>query len=113
MIRLIYDGSFHGFLTCVIECYERKADNGAIVREVLFQPLLDEEVLKINSDPVKAQRVWLGLKRKLSPESLNNLYKTFLSEQPDMERNVLDFIRNAFQNPESAEKDFSNRARAF
>lgn len=110
MIRLIYDGSFHGFLTCVFECYERKAENAMIVREALFQPLLDEHVLKINSDPVKAQRVWLGLRRKLSPESLNNLYKTFLAEQPDMERNVLDFIRNVFQNPESAEKDFSNRA---
>lgn len=109
MIRLIYDGSFEGFLTCVFELYERKLDTGRIVRESLYQPMLAEEILNITADKTKADRVWLGLKRKVSEETLSNIYKTFLSEKPDMEDQVLGFIRYALKNAE-AEKDFSNQA---
>lgn len=110
MTRLIYDGSFEGFLTCVFEIYERRLQLADIVRTSLFQPLLEEEVFRIAAEANKAERVWSGLKRKTSPESRNDVFKTFLSELPDMERHLLEFIRNAFQSPESVEKDFSNRA---
>ncbi|HMV08110.1 MAG TPA: TIGR03915 family putative DNA repair protein [Cyclobacteriaceae bacterium] len=110
MTRLVYDGSFEGFLTCVFEIYERRLQLAEIVRATLFQPLLEEEVLRIAAAANKAERVWSGLKRKISRESRNDVFKTFLSELPDMERHLLEFIGNAFQSPESVEKDFSNRA---
>lgn len=109
MTRLIYDGSFEGFLTCVFELYERKCETGRIVRESLYQPMLEEQVLNVSADAVKSNRVWSGLKRNVSKETLNNIYKTFLCEQPEMEDNVLAFIRYAFKNPK-AEKDFGNKA---
>lgn len=109
MIRLIYDGSFNGFLTCVFELYERRLDSGRIVRSEHYQPMLEEEILTIEADCAKSKRVWSGLKKKISGESLNNIYKSFLSEQADMEDNVLGFIRYAFKSAE-AEKDFSNKS---
>ncbi len=109
MIRLIYDGSFDGFLTSVFELYERTLDSGRIVRSLLYQPLLEEEILHVETDPAKAKRVWSGLKKKISGESLNNIYKTFLSEKADMEDHVLGFIRYAFKSA-AAEKDFSNKS---
>lgn len=109
MMRLVYDGSFEGFLTCVFELYERKLETGRIVREALYQPMLDEQVMEVTVDSKKADRVWLGLKRKVSTETLNNIYKTFLSERVGMEEHALTFIRYAFKNAE-AEKDFSNQS---
>lgn len=109
MMRLIYDGSFEGFLTCVFELYERKSDSGRIVRDRLYQPMLEEESLNIATDSAKSKRVWSGLKKRVSAQALDQIYKTFLSEQPELEDNVLGFIRYALKNPE-AEKDFSNKA---
>lgn len=110
MTRLIYDGSFEGFLTGVFELYDQKFQSTELVRNTLFQPLLEEKIIHVHADAQKAERVWSGLKRKISTESLNNVFKTFLSEQPDMERHLLEFIRNAFQSPGPVEKDFGNRS---
>lgn len=110
MTRLIYDGSFEGFLTGVFELYDQKLQSTELVRGTLFQPLLEEKIIHVHADAPKAERVWSGLKRKISTESLNNVFKTFLSEQPDMERHLLEFIRNTFQSPGPVEKDFGNRS---
>jgi probable DNA metabolism protein len=110
MMRLIYDGSFEGFLTCVFEVYERKSETGTIVRNNLYQPLLEEEVITIDADSAKANRVWAGLKKKTSTDKLNQFYKAFLSEREDMEDNLLGFIRYVFGSTEIVEKDFSNKS---
>ena len=110
MIRLIYDGGFEGFLTCVFELYERKSEAGRIVRSNLHQPLLEEEIINIAANSIKANRVWSGLKKKTSTEKLNQFYKAFLSERKDMEDNLLSFIRYVFSSVESVENDFSNKS---
>jgi probable DNA metabolism protein len=110
MIRLIYDGSFEGFLTCVFELYERKSEAGRIVRSNLYQPLLEEEVITITADATKANRVWSGLNKKTSTDKLIQFYKAFLSERVDMEDNLLGFIRYVFNSSVCVEKDYSNKS---
>lgn len=110
MTRLVYDSGFDGFLTAVFEVYERKLRDVEIVRESLYQPGLTGIRLDVTSDPEKAERVWKGLERKLSVEKRNELYKTFLSERPDTERILWQFIRLVFQSVEPVEQNFSNPA---
>ncbi len=110
MIRLIYNGSFEGFLTCVFELYERRAESGRIVRSKLYQPMLNEQILEIQADSTKANRVWSGLKRKVSTEKVNQFYKSFLSEREDMEDNLLGFIQYVLSAKESVEKDYSHKS---
>jgi len=108
MTRLIYDSGFVGFLTAVFEVYERKLNDAQIIREHFYQPQLNEVKLTILSDSEKAERVWKGLKLKLSAEKRNEVYKAFLSEQPDMESILLQFIRSVFQSTGSIEQNYSN-----
>lgn len=110
MTQLVYDSGFEGFLTAVFEVYERKLNDVQIVRQTLYQPQLNEIRLDIISDSEKAERVWKGLKSKLSADKRNEVYKTFLSERSDMENILLHFIRSAFQSSESIEKNYSNSA---
>lgn len=110
MTQLVYDSGFEGFLTAVFEVYERKLDDVRIIRESHYQPQLNEVRLDIISDSEKAERVWKGLKIKLSVAKRDEVYKTFLSERADVESILLRFIRLAFQSAESSEKNYSDSA---
>lgn len=107
--QLVYDGTFNGFLTAVFECYERKLTNAEVIRTSSYQPALDAVRLDVHTDEVKAQRVWTGLKRRLSVTKRNEVFKTFLSELPEMERLLSHFIKLVFSGSANAEDDFSNR----
>jgi probable DNA metabolism protein len=109
-VLLIYDGSFEGFLTAVFEVYERKIICAKIIREKLYQPDLSEEIITIVGDSLKSDRLWNGLKKKISMEKSNDIFKTFLSEQTDIEDVLLTFIRYVFSNDSNVEKDYGNRA---
>lgn len=106
--HLIYDGSFDGFLTCVFERYERKLNAVEIVRPHFYQPTLDCSSLEIPSDHSKSQRVWTGLKNRLSVRKRNEFYKAFLSELPEMERVLTSFVVYVFSSGQSVVDDLGH-----
>lgn len=110
MTRFVYDSGFDGFLSAVFEAYERKLHDVEIVSVKHDQPKLNETRVDVVADSEKAERVWRGLKSKLSAEKRNEVYKTFLSERPDADRILFQFIRSVFNSSESIEKDYSNAA---
>lgn len=110
MTQLVYDGGFEGFLTAVFELYERKIMDARIVRKENYQPELTAAYLEIIPDQKKAERVWNGLKQKISVTKRNEVYKCFLSELPEMEGILMMFIRHVFDSKHSVEKDYSNKS---
>jgi len=110
MTQLVYDGSFEGLLTAIFELYERKIGDACLVRDKNYQPQLIASRLDIISDQKKAERVWNGLKQRLSVDKRNEVYQCFLSELPEMEDILVSFIRHVFDNKHSVEKDYSHKS---
>src|SRR5690554_4459137 len=105
---LLYDGTFDGFLTCVFDVFNLKLYQVTIIRKSRFQQSLFGVTLEITSDSQKANRVWQGLKKKLSNKGNSRLYYAFLSENPGVENHLLRYIQHAFKNQSPIDSDFTN-----
>ena len=110
MTQLIYDATFEGLLTAIFEAYERKIDHARIIKAGTELKDIFADSLTIISDPVKASRVWKGLKSKLSPPTTHSFYSCFLSELPLIEDTMLTFARHVFLSAQNIEKDFGHEA---
>src|SRR4051812_24219951 len=110
MTQFIYDGSFAGLLTAVFEIYEKKCADASIVARDRMEGMVFLENTEIISDDQKAQRVWKGLKNRLSEEAMKNIYWSFLSEIKGIETVILNFAKYVFGSSESIEDNFGNAA---
>ncbi|MDJ1505050.1 TIGR03915 family putative DNA repair protein [Xanthocytophaga agilis] len=108
MVHFVYDGSFEGLLTAVFDVYEDKAQRAQLFSVKNYQPDAFAERRDVLTDSVKANRVWKGLFRKLSPQGLLNVYSVYLSERDDRETLLLAFFRRVFAESVSIEDDFSS-----
>lgn len=108
MYHYTYDGSFEGLLNVIFEIYERKAWPEKILKEQLVQqPSLFATSIFVCTDQDKADRVWQGLLRKISPATGVQLFKAFLSELPDVELIIYNYIKLAFDNSVNIEENFA------
>ncbi len=105
--QLIYDGSYHGWLSAVFAVYEYRMDTPDIVPAGNAEMSLfgDQE---IPTDAGKAKRVMDKLNRVMSRESVKKMYWAFLSENKGIENLLLSFVRYALSSTINIEKDFSN-----
>lgn len=106
--NLIYDGTFDGFLSTVFYVFEQQLDAVTIQSESDVQHRLFSENETIITDEKKANRVWKGLKNKVSKFGHYQLYYAFLSEQAGVENLLLDFIKYVFSTDLKVDKDFSH-----
>ena len=106
--NLIYDGTFDGFLSAVFYVFEHKLITLTIQNEFVMQQGLFSDVEKITTEEVKANRVWKGIKLKLSAKGSYQLYYAFLSEQIGVEALLLDYIQYAFSKVHNVDKDYSH-----
>lgn len=109
MQTLCYDGTFAGLLTAVFEVYEHKYTTVTIVPDSQRQGNLFGDFITVYTDDAKAARVLAGLRKNLSADMANSIYKSFLSEEVGMENKLLQFIKYAFSTP-GAEKNYSHPA---
>jgi probable DNA metabolism protein len=79
-----------------------------IRKEGLLQQQLFGGSLLIEADKVKANRVWQGLKARLTNTGIDYIICALLSELPDVEDALLGFIKRVFANGENIESDFSD-----
>ena len=105
---LVYDGSFEGFLSVVFKVYEEKLTNVDVQKEGQVQASFFGESEEIVTNKAHADRVWKGLKKKLTSFGRNQLYYSFLSELDSVENLLLDYVQQVFKSTENIEKDFSN-----
>ncbi len=109
MVTLIYDGSFDGLLTSIFICYEEKLVNPTICPEHLYQKSLFNTGKVVLTDNEKANRVWKGLKTKITYNQLQRLYYTFLSEVENLENLLYQAIKYIFDHKENVASDYGNQ----
>ncbi len=110
MQTLIYDGSFEGWLCAVFDVYEYKYANVTICTDNQRQDSLWGETRLVYTDKQKADRVVKGLKQYISAVAMQQLYKTFLSEQKGMEDMLLEYVQYVFREKKDIAKDYSHHA---
>jgi probable DNA metabolism protein len=92
-----YDGSWAGLLTAVFYSFERKWNvSGFSTTLGTAQSDIFAEKIHVTTDPSKAERVWVGLKKKIPGENCLQLYRCYLSELRDIELSILSCIRFYF-----------------
>ena len=107
MLIYAYDGTFEGLLTVIFEVYERKAAPEQIVCHSAEQPGLFSPTVQVITDESKADRVWVGLGKKISLAARTQLYKAFLSEQPQVAMLLYQYAKLAFASQVSIEENFA------
>jgi probable DNA metabolism protein len=95
--RLVFvvEDSFDGLLTAIFEVYDANRQPDAIASSGRMQPGLFERRVKIATDPVKAERVWKGLRRHLGGKRRRMLFEAYLSVDPGVETAILRYVWGA------------------
>ncbi|QLE02928.1 TIGR03915 family putative DNA repair protein [Galbibacter sp. BG1] len=106
--NLIYDGTFDGFLSAVFCVYERKLQEVTIQNTGQAQNVLFANPEIVYTNELQAKRVWKGLIKQLSFREASQIFYAFLSELPDIENVLLDFIQYVFNNKKGAGKDYAH-----
>lgn len=108
MIVFTYDKTFEGVLTAVFDAYFRKQFPDEIVGEDDPLPLFCEQVHRVGTDRVRAERVWNALQKKLSRFALQSLLYVWMSELPEAASLLFRYIRKTVDAPRSIEKNFGD-----
>ncbi len=96
MVDYLYDGTFEGFLTCVYHHYATERASGIYPKES-YQPNLLVQSKEVNAEEVLANRVYTGIRNKISSFDLERIYKVFLSSYQDKENILLRYIQLGFK----------------
>jgi len=110
MQTIIYDGSFEGWLTAVFDMYEYRWATAEILPEGQRQDNIFGDSHVAITDEMKAQRVWKGLRSKVSARASGQLYATFLSGQKGLETKMLQYVQYVFASKYTIEQDYSHPA---
>lgn len=110
MTSVLYDGTYDGWLTAIFDIYAYKLADVVFDRQEAGTALLFGETHRVITDEQRAQRVLMGLKKRLSAEGLNRLYKTYLSEIDRTEDVMWRFVRHVFDSPHNVEEDYAHPA---
>lgn len=108
MNMVLYDSSFEGLLSAVFEIYEYKINDACIVKKDCGNASLFGHSHEVESNAEKSKRVYDKLKDKLTPNALSQLYKTFLSEQKEIENVIYRYIAYTLSSKASVENNFSH-----
>jgi len=96
MLAFVYDQSFDGLLTAIFEAWRLRKFPDIFLEPGRTPPLLVSELIEIESDPLKAGRVWAGLEKKLSALALKQLLYAWLTEEPEAALLLLRYTRAVF-----------------
>lgn len=105
---VVYDGSFEGLLTAVFEIYEYRISDASIIKNELLNGSLFGKEHHVASNVQKSKRVYQKLKDKLTPNAFSQLYKTFLSEQKDIENSIYRYIAYVLSSRSNVENNFAH-----
>lgn len=104
----IFDGTLAGLLSAVFESYERKHPIVQLYRQELYTPDFFSEAVHIASDSVKSERVWKGLKAKISSVHLRHFFNAFFSEQATVHACMFRYARYIFDHPAGHDFNYGN-----
>lgn len=108
MAKYIFDGTMTGVLCCVFRAFQFKEFDVIVSSENNTQAALFDETIFVESNDAQANRVWQGLKLKVSASGLRNFYYTFLSEQEDAFQHLFNFSVYAFFAQKAIDRDYGH-----
>jgi probable DNA metabolism protein len=92
----LYDKSFDGFLTCIFQSYNRKILPQALLGTGEQLPGLWDRLVHIKTDETQAERVWNGLKGRITEPSADALFRLHFSEMEGVDLPLFYYIRKIF-----------------
>jgi probable DNA metabolism protein len=104
----LYDQSFEGFLSVVFEIYSRKTEPYKICRMQEYQEVMFEQSITVVTDPIRSDRVWQGLLKKLGKNARQLPFLAFQSGEPGIEMDLYHLIRLAFLENSPVEENYSD-----
>ncbi|ENX08658.1 TIGR03915 family putative DNA repair protein [Acinetobacter variabilis] len=110
MPHYCFDGTMTGLLSCVFRAFEFKEFDVKVTANPQAQNGLFDDFIHVASNESQGQRVWQGLKQKVSSSSLKAFYYAFLSEKEQAFQNLFDFAVYVFQNQRPVDKDYGHHA---
>ncbi len=97
MKNYIYDGSFEGLLTAIYEAYYRREVPEHILPDSHVQQSLLCENVRIETAPEKAEKVYKGIRQKISSAALRHVFYVFLSELEGIGTYIYRYLRFGWQ----------------
>lgn len=101
-----YDGTFAGFLTCVWDALESKAEPTAFLLSADSPTLWEERA--IEADSTRARRLYAALAQRVSPAFRTFIARGFLTCLPEKELALFALIRRGFREGDRVRLDLSN-----
>jgi len=102
-----FDNTFEGFLTLIFECYRLKMFPDEIISGAGSQGKLFGSDIAINTDEIKAMRVWDGIVAHSSVNNAHRIYRVFLADQPDTAALLVNYIQLILDAETNQEMNFS------
>lgn len=93
----IYDGTFEGYMTAVYDSYYSQAKPSKIVSMDDYEPSLIDNIINIVSDSIKSDKVYSGIRNKISQNALMNVYHVFLSGIKNSDTLLYEYIKLGFK----------------
>lgn len=103
-----YDKTFEGLLTAIFDAYDSKIFPDGLLKIGEPAPLFTDACRTVCSDDERAQRVWTGLRKRLSKHACNMLLYAWLSEIDGIDVLLFRYIRKVFDFGARAAVDFGD-----
>ena len=92
-----FDGTMDGLLTAVFDAFERHEEPDQLLTAGDALPLFCEGQYEVVTDEERARRVFAGLEKRLKPEALRLLSASWLSELPELNTPLFQYICKVFR----------------
>lgn len=110
MIRYLYDGTFEGLLTVIAVTDTPSVEITDVTAGNDWQPDLFTEVQEISTNSVLADAFFTKLQALFSKALLTDIGYCFLSEEPGIEKTILEFVRLLVRQGEAVAGNMANPA---
>lgn len=111
MLVYTIDRTLDGVLSAVFDAFSLHQQPEVLVGKGESLPLFCEEVHEVMTADDRAQRVWAGLEKRVSKEAMKLLAVSYLSELPELDMPLFNYMCKVFRQTEGArsiERNFSD-----
>ena len=98
-----FDNTLDGLLTAVFDAFARREQPEMLLAEGDPVPLFCDRLYAVPTNTEKAGRVWKGLEKRLSKEAVKMITVSWLSELPELNNALFQYICKVFRQPEGGE----------
>ena len=93
----IYDSTFEGLLSAIYDAYYSKDKPDRIYDIQNYETNLIDELITIETDMTKFEKVYNAIENKISRESLQKIYHVYLTEMKESANLIYSYIRMGFK----------------